>query len=167
MDKAKRAVDKAAWAAKQVQMDEALVVSKRAAGRPAAFLCATCGEVKDLKPSGGTGYGIWAPGDEAPLIECYACCGLRDRADMLAHDTWTGYLKLPESGAPGWVGNWTGDFKLPMRWWQTEKHNLWACPTRVRVWFADSEGKPWMGLQIGDNEIVRCRRIKRAPSFMR
>lgn len=123
------------------------------------FVCANCGEEKiHVNPNGygGTGYGI----DRAGNKVCYACCGKRDSADMSA--TGRAVLYLTEEGTEGTVvSNWPGTLKFRVRHKRVGSHNL--AGRRVDVWFADSDGREWHGVNYGHNsQLCHCRRLRSA-----
>ncbi len=55
------------------------------------------------------------------------------------------------------VGSWDGSHK-----WQCHiqhgSHNI--ARTRIDVWFTTTDGSRWHGVNLGDNDIVRCKRLK-------
>lgn len=58
----------------------------------------------------------------------------------------------------GWVvTNFTGSLVIEPGLVQKGSHN-WGCD-RYDVWFA-FEGRRWHGVNIGDNELLRCKRLK-------
>lgn len=65
-------------------------------------------------------------------------------------------------GTPGqtWeVGTWEGSFRVPVYYSQSSWHNMAGKDGRLDVWFT-FDGSRWHGVNIGDNDIVRCRRTK-------
>lgn len=139
---------------------------------PATFTCYRCGEHKPLKFDGaGTGYGVTTQhmvdhGHVARANEmvCYACAGETDRADMLADGRAVLYLTHePIQGraypfADGRVTNWPGTLSIKCRV-KRGAHNV--ARYRYDAWFTGPDGKPWHGVQYGDNtQILHCRRVK-------
>ena len=107
----------------------------------------------------GTGYGVGLDGYRV----CYACCGKRDRATMIATGRFVGYLTggyLSRGASKPWtVGNWPDslEFRATVR---EGRHNI----ARVRrdAWFDGPDGFEWHGVQLGNNsEIITCKRTTR------
>jgi hypothetical protein len=58
------------------------------------------------------------------------------------------------------ITNWPSSLVFrPVR--VTKGHHNWGI-TRYDVWFYDESGKKWHGVNLGDNQILRCRRVKSA-----
>ena len=89
---------------------------------------------------------------------CYSCCGKRDSADMSA--TGRAVLYLTEEGPEGAVvSNWPGTLKFRVRHKRVGSHNL--AGRRVDVWFTDSDGREWHGINYGHNsQLCHCRRLR-------
>ena len=122
------------------------------------FVCADCGEEKiHVNPNGfgGTGYGIVREGGVEKKV-CYDCCGKRDRADMSATGRAVLYLTERPDGAV--VTNWPGTLKFRVRYKKAGSHNI--AGRRTDVWFTDADGREWWGWNCGDNQILRCRRLR-------
>lgn len=113
------------------------------------FACSQCGISKPV-PAGdcGTGYARTRKG----ALVCYACCGVNDRRQLVRESHSTLYL----SG--GTVSNWPGTLKIPAFTKQT-RHN-WRDVQRTDCWFTGPDGRQWHGVNLGDNQIVRCRKLK-------
>ena len=125
------------------------------------FVCADCGEHIVHTDSVTTGYGIGRDGKKV----CYACCGLRDIADMRATGRAVLYLTVagPTAAAPLWpvVTNWPGTLRIPVKSRRVGRHNF--AGSRTDVWFNGPDGERWHGVQLGENsQICRCRRLKAA-----
>jgi hypothetical protein len=123
------------------------------------MLCADCRE-KIVRADGdiGTGYGI-CNGKKV----CYACCALRDIADMRDKGRAVLYVtQSPQSVIPNWpvVRNWPGTLSFVAKRAHRSINNWGA--QRLDVWFTDSDGQQWWGVNCGDNDIIRCRRLKAA-----
>jgi hypothetical protein len=58
-----------------------------------------------------------------------------------------------------YASNWPGSLKLRIGGAVRHSQNNWGAH-RVDVWFTGPDGRPWWGVNIGDNQILRCRRIK-------
>lgn len=120
--------------------------------------CATCGLAFPILARGhigGTGYGV--SGDCEKTRHCYACCAAFERDYMTKHGRATLYLIGDER--QGWkITDWPGELKI--------------LPTHVRklrhpfarqawlVYFRGPDGKQWSGKNIGDSQLLRCRRLK-------
>ena len=118
------------------------------------FVCVDCGQEKIHVDSLTTGYGI----DKQGRKVCYSCCGKRDSADMSA--TGRAVLYLTEEGPEGAVvSNWPGTLKFRVRYKRVGSHNL--AGRRVDVWFTDSDGREWHGINYGHNsQLCHCRRLR-------
>lgn len=124
--------------------------------------CARCGASFPEPPEGGGAAGYGVNGDTGDRL-CYACCADDDRAYMIQHGRWTGYLTLTARNAPQarWlVSNWPGSLEFRPRAVQTGKHNI----ARVRrdAWFNGPDGYVWHAVQYGDNtDLAHCKRTRR------
>lgn len=123
------------------------------------FRCADCGQVKDVQTTGGTGYGY----DADNRMVCYACCGKRDRADLISKGRGVLYLnREPKGGGtltnwPGTLTNWPGTLAIPCGV-RKGRHNM--AGVRYDVWFTLA-GAQWHGVQYGNNtQLCHCRRLK-------
>ena len=130
---------------------------------PVLFTCDDCGEkirYENYHDYGGTGYAIAKEGGKEKKV-CYDCCTKRDVADMRR----TGRRDpvsdlLPDSVVPNWprVTNRPGTLAFTVNRRKIGRHNL--AGTRTDVWFTDSDGARWHGVQLGENsQICRCRRV--------
>ena len=125
------------------------------------FVCVDCGQEKIHVDSFTTGYGI----DKQGRKVCYSCCGKRDSTDMSA--TGRAVLYLTEEGPEGAVvSNWPGTLKFRVRHKRVGSHNL--ARRRVDVWFADSDGREWHGINYGHNsQLCHCRRLRGMTLLLR
>lgn len=128
---------------------------------PDPMTCATCGAT--CVPSGCTmGYGT---DPTTGKKHCFACCGKREEAAMIATGCAVLYLESePIPDRPGStrhrVTNWPGTLSIPCQV-RRGRHNI--ARVRYDVWFKGPDGKPWHGVQYGDNtQICRCKRIAAA-----
>ena len=113
-----------------------------------------CGH--ETTPSDMTpGYGIGKDG----RTNCFDCCAKIDEANMIATGRFTGYITRNLSQ----VSNWPGSLWFPVRSWVRSSHNM-AHTGRFDFWFVGPDGYEWHGVNIGDNEIARCKRTKRTAS---
>lgn len=132
------------------------------------FRCYECKQVKPVQTSGGTGYGA----DNSGRLICYACCGERDKRDMIKTGRATLYLTQPEHSGPSLrldsygpsghaqVTNWPGTMRLNA-YVRRGFHNI--ARYRYDAWFTGPDGKPWHGVTYGDNtQICHCKRLKSA-----
>lgn len=135
------------------------------------FKCSQCHEVKPVpQGTGGTGYARNAQNRKV----CYACCADNDREYMRTHDRIDLYLvqrdPIPDRAQRTYrnvnsagkvrewfVTNWPSSLELPVFTLKTGAHNI--ARTRIDVWFK-FEGREWHGVNIGDNDILRCRKLK-------
>lgn len=143
----------------------------------ATFHCAICQQSKQVRTSGGTGYGtttarmvergyVTAP----ELKVCYACIGATDRLDMCRDGAATLYLsvarkdcaeKMACSGEQTKVSNWPGSLVFPINAGaiKVTRHNI--ARRRYDVWFTGPDGATWHGVTYGDNtQICHCKRTK-------
>jgi len=110
--------------------------------------CRTRIEIKENSISAG--YGIDPLGNK----KCYACCAEEDKQYMRNNGRNTLYLTVRKDV----VTNWPGSLKLPVIASSNSKTN-WG-HKRTDVWFM-FDGNVWWGYNIGNNDIVYCRRTKR------
>ncbi len=90
---------------------------------------------------------------------CYAYCGNRDSADMSATGRAVLYLTERSDGAV--VSNWPGTLEFRVRHKRVGSHNL--AGRRVDVWFADSDGREWRGVNYSHNsQLCHCHRLRGA-----
>ena len=64
----------------------------------------------------------------------------------------------PDGFKRDFVGTWEGSFNFQVCNRNTSKHNM--AGKRLDLWFVGPDGKTWHGVNIGDNQIVRCHRNK-------
>lgn len=108
-----------------------------------------CGHPPSEHSNFTTGYGVDSEGRK----HCYACCAERDKAEMIKTGRATLYLSGKE------VSNWPESLKFRVNYVRKGRHNM--ARVRYDVRFIGPDGKPWHGVQYGDNtQIVHCRRIK-------
>jgi hypothetical protein len=116
------------------------------------FKCAHCGGIFGKGDGSGSGYAV-APDDS---LICYACMGVKDRADLEAAkpgERFTHYME-----ADGTITNWPGTMKIRPHYVKRGRHNIGR--TRTDAWFTFG-GKPFHAVQIGEhNQIARIRALK-------
>jgi hypothetical protein len=72
------------------------------------------------------------------------------------------YIKNdPKKTYTEFVSNWIGTFKVPA-YVKSSWHNFAGKDGRRDVWFS-LDGERWHGVNIGDSQIVRAKRLKRQP----
>jgi hypothetical protein len=54
------------------------------------------------------------------------------------------------------VGTWESSYMWAVSRRRESRHNIRG--TRLDVWFTGPDGAMWHGVNIGDNDIVRCKR---------
>lgn len=59
------------------------------------------------------------------------------------------------------VATWTGGFHAEVYYFKTSWHNMAGKDGRTDVWFMLG-GRRWHGVNIGENQIVRCKALKAA-----
>lgn len=121
------------------------------------MICHDCNET--IQPTATSpGYGKMADG----AIVCFKCCANRDREYMRANGSICLYLTSDASNAPNMrICNWPGTLEFRVLHGRKGRHNI----GRVRrdVWFLGPDGKPWHGVNIGDNDVLRCKRVQKMP----
>lgn len=139
--------------------------------------CHQCGRALPAPTdSCGTGYGskdeerALYPHANAPTLRkdevivrakaiCYPCCGENEARNM--RETGRAMLYLThEDGEPRvyYASNWPGSLKIRISGAVRHSHNNFGAQ-RVDVWFT-FDGARWHGVNLGDNQILRCRRLK-------
>jgi len=117
-------------------------------------ICSQClTRIETNEDSSGTGYGI----DNNDNKICYACCAEQDKQYMRDNGRNTLYLTKGDNKYKYVVTNWPGSLILPVIASSNSKTN-WG-HERTDVWFR-FEGYVWWGRNIGDSQIVHCRRTK-------
>jgi hypothetical protein len=105
------------------------------------------------------GYGIDARGRKL----CFACCADDDRFYATRDGRWTGYLTCRPDASTGrqrWtVSNWPGSLVFQVESRREGSHNIGR--TRHDAWYTGPDGYVWHAVNIGDNDIARCRRTAR------
>jgi hypothetical protein len=121
-------------------------------------LC-TCGHppTPQAKDSCTTGYGY----DSRGRTYCWTCCATRDRAAMLKEGKAVLYLTAKgPSGIEDWTaGNWPGSLTFPVHHVKEGSHN-WRNVQRIDAWFVGPDGNTWHGINLGDSDILRCKRTQ-------
>lgn len=114
------------------------------------FDCSVCGQAKPVPTdSCTTGYGYDAENRKV----CFACCAIRDKAQMDADGKTVLYLGENE------VTNWPGTLRYRVWRMVIGRHNM--AGKRFDVWFHDHLGKSWHGVQYGEmTQLCHCRRLK-------
>lgn len=131
--------------------------------------CSVCGKHCKKQTPFGTGYAT----DEDGGRICYSCCADLDRSYMVDNGKHDGlYLvhnrdhKAPavgmcgSGGAPYYVTNWPGTLKFAVYGVRKSWHNFAGHNGRRDFWFYGPDGFVWHGVNIGDNDLARCRRTK-------
>lgn len=141
---------------------------------PTPTTCDRCQTTITRKPNSiGTGYGEDADG----AIVCYSCCGIED-ADhlnaMKVGDRAIFYVTRSEvdnDAKPGTIAhdrtpayryhliNWPSTLKIQISRPSKSWHNFAGKDGRRDHWFS-YRGKQYHGVNIGDNDILRVRRLK-------
>lgn len=114
----------------------------------------TCDCGHDATPSGSTtGYGR---GIFDGKTYCFACCTLRDIADLRAKDRVTHYLSDDCSR----VINWPGDVLMTVTArWQTSAGGFARRTTITRVRAIDNHGQRWSGRGPGAGMYLHLRKL--------
>jgi hypothetical protein len=119
------------------------------------MICHDCKEEITKSGNGDTGYGtVFKTGKKI----CYACCALRDIEQMKESDRIS--LYLCDDTRPWRVTNWPGTLSIFATGYVTPHGHSWGL-TRRDVWFVDTNGAHWHGVQYGDNtQLVHCKKLK-------
>lgn len=118
------------------------------------FTCAICNQLVTHSDNLTTGYGL----DDQDRKVCYACCGNRDREQMIKSGKATLYL-ITENDGPFRVCNWPNSLSFDIHQIKNSHHNL--AGRRYDVWFVGPDGWIWHGITCGDNtQICHCKRTK-------
>lgn len=125
----------------------------------AEFTCGDCKQTKPIETKGGTGYAKYGE-----AIVCYSCCAIRDTRTMEGAATGEPfYLYLTGSDNGGWkLTNWPGTLAFTPTRVKKSRHNF-GC-WRHDVWFNGPGGSRWHGVNIGDMDLTRCRKLKSNPT---
>lgn len=141
--------------------------------------CATCAKPLPVNPpghTGGTGYGCGAAepiaahpdapklkkGEslERSLAHCYKCCAERERKAMIESGKGTLYLvrrEIAGGHSRHYATDWPGMLEFRIHNMARSWNNFGA--QRTDVWFLGPDGAPWYGVNLGDNQILRCKRL--------
>lgn len=105
--------------------------------------------------------------ERSPAI-CYPCCGKRDEADMRETGRAVLYLNreaiapaMHAMQSPLWcyyASNWPGTLKIRIGGAVRHSRNNFGAQ-RTDVWFK-WDGADWHGVNVGDGQILRCKRLK-------
>lgn len=137
------------------------------------FICGLCGLCARKKNSNlcGTGYAQCTKSETLALPHgakltipegkiCYECVARWDTAYMFTHGKNGLYLKghkdIDGTLHDCVVTNWPGSLSIPCRVISRSRNNMGAQRIDVRFKF---QGAEWTGTNIGDNDIVRCKRM--------
>jgi hypothetical protein len=124
--------------------------------------CHDCKQEIPPKPpgySGESGYGTVLNPDGSRVDICYPCCAERDRAELRSSDRWDGYVTRDAQGGYS-VSNWPGSLKIRAEGKTRRNGHNWCNVQRTDVWFVGPDGAQWHGVNLGDNDVVRCRKSK-------
>lgn len=126
------------------------------------FQCVDCEETKPVETDGGTGYADRKISDYGPDGKvCDACYAEWQEAYMREEGKIDLYLSAAIGlSRTGWkVTNWPGTLSFSAEVRRSD-HNIAGKNGRRDVWF-DFDGYVWHGVNIGDNQILRCKRTKK------
>lgn len=120
-----------------------------------SFRCTVCKRTLPVRTEGGTGYGLHG---KAKKKVCYDCCAELDKKRM--QKTGTAFLYLTKDATGSWViTNWPGTLRFTPYLVRKGGHN-WYRVERFDAWFIGPDGAVWHGVNLGDNEVLRCKRTK-------
>ncbi len=118
------------------------------------FFCDRCKQEKTHDSEFTTGYGVTLDNEK----HCFQCCAEIDAEEL--EKSGKGFFYLSKNLDGSWkVTNWPGTFKVPVQNIRISDHNFAGRNGRRDVWF-NWHGSRWHGVNIGDNQIVRVKRIK-------
>ena len=96
----------------------------------------------------------------------FATLVVRSANSESMRDTGRAVLYLTEGPDGAAVTDWPGVLKFRVRHKRVGSHNL--ARRRVDVWFADSDGREWHGVNYGHNsQLCHCRRLARHDANFR
>jgi hypothetical protein len=119
-----------------------------------SFVCSRCHEEKEVQTTLGIRYGF----DDSGKKICYACCGEVDKEWMRENGRITLYLTIAEKKRFKTVSNWPGTLLIPVESSSEGNHNI--AGRRMDVWFL-FEGTVWWGVNIGDSQLLHCKKTNR------
>lgn len=105
-----------------------------------------------------TGYGT-NPEDNRRY--CFECCGLLDLEHMRKDGKYDLYLSQNAPKGAWVITNWPGTLRIQPAWVSYGHHNI--AGSRLDAWFI-LDGYVWHGVNIGDNQVLRCKRTKSTDS---
>lgn len=124
-------------------------------------ICVKCNQVIDGEK---LGY-IPVPGYKNHCIYCYHCCALWDKSQMEKSDRYYLYLKTGITGnnTPYTVINWPGTLEFPVT--RAKTHSKKYTPRGgsyqlTYVWFQDHKGNDWIGMNNGNDDTLKCKKLK-------
>lgn len=131
--------------------------------------CAICGaafSVYEKGCTGGAGYAIRSS-DNAKI--CYNCCGKLDEAELVETGKLVGYLIYKQEPKPwsrtgreylknAFFTNWPETLKIPVTGSVNRSINNFGAE-RIDFWLRYKGARYW-GVNIGDNQIARVKRVK-------
>jgi hypothetical protein len=126
-----------------------------------------CGHTPSPHSHVTTGYGTDAAGNR----HCYACCHAQDVKNATETGRMTCYLtdytggKLDTGRDRARISSWPGLELGKVTGIVRHPRGGGMGAQRTDVWFIGPDGQKWHGVNRGDNDILRCTRLKvRVPS---
>lgn len=119
------------------------------------FKCAQCKRIRQSDSPHTTGYGYRA--DKPKRKICFDCTGKNDRERLIVENEIV--LYLVQKNGHYFAQNWPGSLSIPLAGVKVSDHNFAGRNGRTDVWFAVGNNY-WHGVNIGDNQILRCKRVK-------
>lgn len=94
---------------------------------------------------------------------CYDCQARFDVRQMMIEGKAIMYITAgPNNIPPAEIVNWTNSIHFLVLRQKSSKHIIGRNQTwRVDAWFTGPDGAKWHGVNIGDNQIIRCARLKK------
>jgi len=160
--KEQRKADRIAWTELNRKRDATLTHETLPNGHGVSrFTCAICKEAKAIEHPpgyfGGTGYAFLHDGID-PI--CYPCAADDERAEMIATGKGTLYLSKTSDGSRWTVGDWAGELTFTDILSVHKRGHNWRNVSGYTVEFYGPDGYVWHGINLGDNDILRCKRLK-------
>jgi hypothetical protein len=120
------------------------------------YKCRTCGKVEANDKTGT--YGVNYSVDLRGRKHCLDCAHKRELKDAIKTGQFTAYL-VDDTATSGRIVSFHGLEFAKVHGIRRSWHNMAGRNGRRDVWFRMA-GRTWHGVNIGDNQIVRCKALK-------
>jgi hypothetical protein len=123
--------------------------------RKDTFKCQSCHRELPVNRSGASGYAVTGSGRKI----CYECAGKKEEKEVGKKGSGEKHVfYLSKKDGKYSVINWPGTLRYTVTAVKSGRHNM--AGTRTDVWFKDHLGREWHGTNIGDNDLLRAKRLK-------